>query len=63
MPNPVMPLGAALLTKMEEMDKTELESFDKRLEEAEKTEGETEVSDILRARTNYLTRIGDIVRP
>ena len=63
MSNPVIPLDASLLAKMEETNKTELESFDKRLEEAEKTEGETEVSDILRARANYLTRIGDIVRP
>ena len=33
-----------------------------RLAEAENVEGESEISDALKARANYLTRIGDKVR-
>ncbi|TFK18523.1 hypothetical protein FA15DRAFT_709800 [Coprinopsis marcescibilis] len=37
----------------------ELGKLDERLEEARKREGETEISEALKARANYLTRIGD----
>ena len=46
---------------MEKTNKEELEKLDERLAEAEKTEGESEISDALKARANYLTRIGDKV--
>ena len=38
------------------------DKIEERLEEAKKTEGETDIADALRARANYLTRIGDKVR-
>jgi 26S proteasome regulatory subunit N7 len=50
------------LAKMEQFNKGELEKLDERLKEAEKTEGESEISDALKARANYLTKIGDKVR-
>jgi 26S proteasome regulatory subunit N7 len=50
-----------LLENMEKANKEELEKLDERLAEAEKTEGESEISDALKARANYLTRIGDKV--
>ncbi|KZV97949.1 hypothetical protein EXIGLDRAFT_713376 [Exidia glandulosa HHB12029] len=56
---PTLQLDSALLDKMEAQNKTELDALDARLAEAEKTEGETEISDALRARATYLTRIGD----
>lgn len=40
-------------------NKAELESLDTRLAEAEKTEGESDVADLLRSRAMYLVRIGD----
>jgi 26S proteasome regulatory subunit N7 len=61
-PSPLLPLDQELLTKMEEANQTELDTLSTKLAEAEKTEGESEVSDILRARATYLTRIGDFVR-
>lgn len=36
-----------------------LAALDKRLADAEATEGETEISDALKARANFLTRIGE----
>ncbi|TFK47736.1 PCI-domain-containing protein [Heliocybe sulcata] len=54
-----LPLDQALLDTMEKANKEELEKLDERLAEAEKTEGETEISDVLRARANYFTRVGD----
>ncbi|EPQ57701.1 PCI-domain-containing protein [Gloeophyllum trabeum ATCC 11539] len=54
-----LPLDQSLLDSMEKANKEELEKLDERLAEAEKTEGETEISDVLRARANYFTRIGD----
>jgi 26S proteasome regulatory complex component, contains PCI domain len=57
----VLPLDQALLESMEKTNKEELEKLDERLAEAEKTEGESEISDALKARANYLTRIGDKV--
>ncbi|KAH9484646.1 26S proteasome non-ATPase regulatory subunit 6 [Psilocybe cubensis] len=58
-PSSPLPLDAALLESMEAENKAELEKLDERLAEAEKTEGESEISDALKARANYLTRIGD----
>ena len=52
----------ALLASMEKANEDELKRLDERLAEAEKTEGESEISDALKARANYLTRIGDKVR-
>ncbi|KAH9900791.1 PCI-domain-containing protein [Cubamyces lactineus] len=54
-----LPLDESLLAKMEQQNKDELDKIDERLEEAKKTEGETDIADALRARANYLTRIGD----
>ncbi|KII89170.1 hypothetical protein PLICRDRAFT_698276 [Plicaturopsis crispa FD-325 SS-3] len=50
---------AALLESMEKANKEELDKLEERLKEAEKTEGESEISDALKAKANYLTRIGD----
>jgi hypothetical protein len=47
---------------MEKTNTEALEKLDERLKEAEKTEGESEISDALKAKANYLTRIGDKVR-
>ncbi|KAF8056690.1 26S proteasome subunit RPN7-domain-containing protein [Lyophyllum atratum] len=55
----VLPLDPALLATMEKANVEELQKLDERLAEAEKTEGESEISDALKARANYLTRIGD----
>ena len=55
------PLDQALLDNMEKANKEELKRLDERLADAEKTEGESEISDALKARANYLTRIGDKV--
>jgi 26S proteasome regulatory subunit N7 len=52
-----------LLEKMAAANKTKLAELDARLAEAEKTEGETEISEALRAKADHLTRIGDKVRP
>lgn len=57
-----LPLDKSLLESLEKANEEELKRLDERLEEAEKTEGETEISDTLKARANYLTRIGDKVR-
>lgn len=54
-------LDQVLLEGMEKANEEELKQLDERLEEAEKTEGESEISDALRAKANYLTRIGDKV--
>jgi 26S proteasome regulatory subunit N7 len=50
---------SALLESMEKANEEELKKLDERLAEAEKTEGESEISDALKARANHLTRIGD----
>lgn len=55
----VIPLDKTLLAEMEKANEVELKKLDERLAEAEKTEGESEISDALKARANYLTRIGD----
>ncbi|KAF4576433.1 hypothetical protein EYR40_000671 [Pleurotus pulmonarius] len=54
-----VPLDDALISAMEKSNAEELQKLDDRLAEAEKQEGESEISDALRARANYLTRIGD----
>jgi 26S proteasome regulatory subunit N7 len=54
-------IDEATLSAMEAKNKEELEKLDARLKEAEEIEGETEISDALRARATYLTRIGDKV--
>ena len=54
-------LDQVLLEGMEKANEDELKQLDERLEEAEKTEGESEISDALRAKANFLTRIGDKV--
>lgn len=54
-------LDQSLLEGMEKANEEELKQLDERLQEAEKTEGESEISDALRAKANYLTRIGDKV--
>lgn len=53
----------ALLEEMVKANEEELAKLDERLAEATKTEGESEISDALKARANHLTRIGDRVRP
>jgi len=57
----VLPLDKALLESLEKANGDELKILDERLHEAEKQEGESEISDALKARANYLTRIGDKV--
>ena len=57
-----LPLDNALLESLEKSNKGELEKLEERLEEAKKQEGESDIADVLRAKANYLTRIGDKVR-
>jgi 26S proteasome regulatory subunit N7 len=57
----VLPLDEAFLDEMSKTNEEELKKLDERLVEAEKTEGESEISDALKARANYLTRIGSKV--
>ena len=54
-------LDAAILESMEKANAEELQKFAERLAEAEKTEGESDIADALRAKASYLTRIGDKV--
>lgn len=54
-----LPLDQALLDSMEKENTEELQKIEDRLAEAEKTEGESEIADALRAKATYLTRIGD----
>ena len=58
----ISPVDKTLLAEMEAANEEELKKLDERLVEAEKIEGESEISDALKARANYLTRIGDEVR-
>lgn len=58
----VLSLDKTLLASLEKSNEDELKVLDERLAEAEKQEGESEISDALKARANYLTRIGDKVR-
>jgi 26S proteasome regulatory subunit N7 len=54
-------LDGKLLEEMDKKNKEELESLEKRIEEAKATEGETDVAELLRAKAAYLTRIGEKV--
>ncbi|KLO09707.1 proteasome 26S subunit [Schizopora paradoxa] len=54
-----IPEDKGLLEKLEKRNEEELKKLDERLAEAEKTEGESEIADALKARATYLTRIGD----
>ena len=54
-------LDSELLESMENDNEEQLKKLDERLAEAEKQEGESEISDALKARANHLTRIGDKV--
>jgi 26S proteasome regulatory subunit N7 len=58
----ILPLDKTVLAEMEAANEEELKKLDERLAEAEKIEGESETSDALKARANYLTGIGDKVR-
>jgi len=57
----LLPLDQALLDSMEKDNAEELKKLDDKLADAEKIEGESEISDALKARANHLTRIGDKV--
>lgn len=50
-----------LLKQMEKQNEEELEKLDKRLKDAEETEGESEIGDALKAKAAYLTKIGERV--
>ncbi|KAF8871778.1 26S proteasome subunit RPN7-domain-containing protein [Infundibulicybe gibba] len=52
-------LDQKMFEAMEKENGKELTKLDDRLAEADKTEGESEISDALKARANYLTCIGD----
>ena len=60
-PGSLITLNQEILTRMETTNQEALKRLDERLEEAEKTEGETEIADALRERATYLTKIGDKV--
>lgn len=52
----------ALLDRMVQQNKEELEKLDERLQDAEENLGESEVADALRVRAEHFARIGDKVR-
>ena len=58
---PVLPVDKDLLATMEKANEDDILKLNDRLEQAEKTEGEMEISDVLRGKANYLTRIGESV--
>ncbi|KAJ7470397.1 26S proteasome subunit RPN7-domain-containing protein [Mycena latifolia] len=55
----VVPFDATILEELEKKNTAALEKLDERLKHAQETEGESEISDALRGRANYLTKIGD----
>ena len=57
----ILPLDKTLLAEMEAANEEELKKLDEWLAEAEKIDSESEISGALKARANYLTRIGDKV--
>lgn len=59
--NAPMPFDVDLYNEMLASNKQTLDEFEKKLEEAEKTEGESDIADILRNKAMYLVRIGDKV--
>ncbi|THV03185.1 PCI-domain-containing protein [Dendrothele bispora CBS 962.96] len=54
-----LPLDSKLLSTLQESNATTLKTLDDALASAEATEGESEISDALKARANFLTRIGE----
>ncbi|KAL1730542.1 26S proteasome subunit RPN7-domain-containing protein [Schizophyllum commune] len=54
-----IPQDAALLKSLQEKNAARLAELDTKLAEAQKTEGETEVADLIKERAYYLTRIGE----
>ena len=58
-----LPPDETLLEAIEKGDKEEVDKIDQQLAETEKTEGESEISDALKAHDNHLTQIGDRVCP
>lgn len=60
--SPLITPDASLLSKLKETNEAEIAKFDVRLKEAEESMGETEISDILREKAAYITKIGDKVR-
>lgn len=53
---------AGLLDRLKAKNQQELERLDNTLKDAKENLGEIEVSDALRARASYLSKIGDQVR-
>ena len=60
-PTSLLPINQLTLDSMEKANADELQKLDDRLADAEKTEGESEISDALKARANFFTRIGEKV--
>jgi 26S proteasome regulatory subunit N7 len=56
---PSLTLDSALLERMQASNTATLESLNERLKSAEEMEGESEISDALRAKANFFTRIGE----
>ncbi|TRM63699.1 26S proteasome subunit RPN7-domain-containing protein [Schizophyllum amplum] len=55
----IIPQDKSVLSALQEKNTARLAELDKKLEEAQKTEGETEVSDTIKEKANYLVRIGE----
>ena len=53
-----LPLDSKLLAELDSANEQELKRLDERLAGAEKTEGATEIGGALKAKANYLTRVG-----
>lgn len=54
-----LPSNPQLLAKLQAANTATLEALDAKLEQAKATEGETDVSDTLKEKANFLTRIGE----
>ncbi|KAF5367569.1 hypothetical protein D9758_003794 [Tetrapyrgos nigripes] len=59
LPKSPLPLDSKLLSSLQEANAATLKTLDETLASAEATEGESEISDALKARANFLTRIGE----
>ncbi|KAF9267625.1 PCI-domain-containing protein [Marasmius fiardii PR-910] len=55
----ILSIDSTFLSSMQESNDKTLKSLDEALQSAEATEGESEISDALKARANFLTRIGE----
>ncbi|KAK7051099.1 proteasome regulatory particle subunit [Paramarasmius palmivorus] len=55
----ILPVDSKLLSSMQEANDATLKTLDEAVQSAEATEGESEISDALKARANFLTRIGE----